>query len=127
MPNFGTTRMTQSTMTYSHGDVVYVPFMFTDKPVVKNRPALIVSSADYHASRREIVIAAITSRIRDPLFVGDHTINDWSECGLAAPSVVTCILWTVKSAMIRRKLGAMSADDLKAFHRVFARAFGLSV
>ena len=118
--------MTQSTMTCSHGDVVYVPFMFTDKPVVKNRPALIVSSAEYHASRREIVIAAITSRIRDPLFVGDHVIDDWRECGLATPSVVTCILWTVKSAMIRRKLGEMSADDLNAFHQGFARAFGLS-
>ena len=118
--------MTQSTMTYSHGDVIYVPFMFTDKPVVKNRPALIVSSAEYHESRREIVIAAITSRIRDPLFVGDHVIDDWRDCGLAAPSVVTCILWTVKSAMIRRKLGAMPEDDLVAFHKVFARAFGLS-
>ena len=53
-------------------------------------------------------------------------IDDWQECGLAAPSVVTCILWTVKSAMIRRKLGEMSADDLNAFHQGFARAFGLS-
>jgi mRNA interferase MazF len=113
-------------MTFSHGDVVYVPFVFADKPVVKNRPALIVSSAEYHASRREIVIAAITSRIRDPLFVGDHKIDGWQESGLAAPSVVTCILWTVKSAMIRRKLGALSADDLNAFHGAFVRAFGLS-
>lgn len=118
--------MTRSMTTYDHGDIVYVPFMFTDKPVVKSRPALIVSSAEYHASRREIVIAAITSRIRDPLFIGDHVIDEWSECGLSAPSVVTCILWTVKFTMIRRKLGAMPSGDLSAYHRVFAQAFGPS-
>jgi len=117
--------MTQSTMTYSRGDVVFVPFMFTDKPVVKNRPALIISSPDYHASRREIVIAAITSHIREPLFVGDHRIDDWQTCGLSKPSVVTSILWTVKASMIRRRLGSISEKDKKAHEHALCRALGL--
>lgn len=117
--------MTLSTTTYNRGDVVFVPFMFTDKPVAKNRPALIVSSPEYHASRREIVIAAITSHIRHPLFVGDHRIKDWQACNLAKPSVVTAILWTVKASMIRRKLGTMLATDLQAVSKALSNALDL--
>jgi hypothetical protein len=46
---------------YSFGDVVLVPFPFTDQTGAKKRPAVIVSSADYQAQRRDLVIMAITS------------------------------------------------------------------
>ena len=117
--------MTPSTTTYSRGDVVFVPFMFTDRPVAKNRPALIVSSSEYHRSRREVIIAAITSQVRHPLFVGDHLIEDWRACGLVKPSVATSILWTVKASMIGRKLGAMPEGDMLGFQRALSRALGL--
>ena len=117
--------MTQPTTTYSRGDVVFVPFMFTDKPVAKNRPALVVSSSDYHRSRREVIIAAITSQVHRPLFVGDHFIQDWRACGLVKPSVATSILWTVKASMISRKLGAMPQRDMLGFQRALSLALGL--
>jgi mRNA interferase MazF len=99
--------------------------MFTDRPVAKNRPALIISSSDYHRSRREVIIAAITSQVRHPLLVGDHLIEDWQACGLVKPSVATSILWTVKAGMIGRKLGAMPQGDMLGFQRVLSRAIGL--
>jgi mRNA interferase MazF len=34
---------------YSFGDVVLVPFPFTDQSGIKRRPAVIVSSAQYQA------------------------------------------------------------------------------
>lgn len=99
--------------------------MFTDKPIAKNRPALVISSSDYHGSRREVIIAAITSQVRESLFVGDHLIADWQGCGLAKPSVVTCILWTVKAGMISRRLGTMPQSDMLGFERGLSRALGL--
>jgi mRNA interferase MazF len=99
--------------------------MFTDKPVAKNRPALIVSSPAYHGSRREIVIAAITSQIREPLLVGDRLIEDWQACGLAKPSVVTSILWTVKASLISRRVGTMPEADMAAYQTALAEALGL--
>jgi mRNA interferase MazF len=99
--------------------------MFTDKPIAKNRPALIVSSSDYHRSRREVIIAAITSQVRHPLFVGDHLVEDWQACGLVKPSVVTSILWTVKAGMISRKLGVMPRSDMSGFERGLSQALGL--
>ncbi len=117
--------MTQSTMTYDRGDIVFVPFMFTDKPVAKNRPAVIISSSDYHVSRREIVIAAITSQIRRPLFVGDYEIKHWQDCGLPKPSVATGILWTIKARLIGRVLGRMSSTDMHDYERALSHALGL--
>ena len=117
--------MMQSTTTYSAGDVVFVPFQFTDRPVAKNRPAVIISSDAYHAGRREVIIAAITSRVRQPLLVGDHLIEGWRECGLVKPSVATGILRTLKANMITRTLGAMSSEDMRAYHRALAQALSL--
>jgi hypothetical protein len=56
---------------------------------------------------------------------GDHLIEDWLACGLVKPSVVTCILWTVKAGVIGRKLGAMPRSDMTAFKRALSRALGL--
>jgi len=103
---------TPSTTIFSRGDIVLLPFQFTDKPVAKNRPAAIVSSMPYHLARQEVIVAAITSRVRDPLLFGDHLILGWRTAGLPKPSVVTAILRTVKQGMITRRVGTLPEDDL---------------
>jgi hypothetical protein len=59
------------------GDVVLVPFPFTDQSGTKKRPAVVVSSDGYNASRRDIVIMAVTSQVRTPLGFGEGMIDDW--------------------------------------------------
>jgi len=51
-----------ATPTLSFGDVVLVPFPFTDQSGTKKRPAVVVSSQGYNTHRRDIVIMAITSQ-----------------------------------------------------------------
>jgi mRNA interferase MazF len=48
-------------MAHSFGEVVLVPFPFTDQSGTKKRPAVIVSGDGYNTSRRDILIMAITS------------------------------------------------------------------
>jgi hypothetical protein len=43
---------------FDFGDVVLVPFPFTDQSGTKRRPAIVVSLAGYNMSRRDIVIMA---------------------------------------------------------------------
>lgn len=97
--------------TYSRGDVVLVRFVFADEKGVKQRPGLLVSSAAYHRSRREAVLAAITSHVSRSL-VGDHRLTKWEEAGLPLPSTVTGIIRTIKQDMIIRKLGALPREEL---------------
>jgi len=46
---------------YDFGDVVLVPFPFTDQTTKKRRPAVVVSSAAYNQKRPDIVLMAVTS------------------------------------------------------------------
>lgn len=101
---------------FSRGDVVLVNFVFSDETGVKRRPALILSAERYHRERQEAIVAAITSKV-DRLLVGDHEMRAWHEAGLLYPSTVTGIIRTVKQSMISRRLGAISAIDLRAVKR----------
>ena len=73
---------------FNFGDVVLIPFPFTDQTAVKRRPAVVVSSGSYNTTRRDIVIKAITSQMREPLAFAEITVGDWQSTGLAKASVV---------------------------------------
>ena len=96
---------------YSRGDIVLVKFVFADEQGVKQRPGLLVSSDRYHRSRREAILAAITSHVGRSL-VGDYRLAQWKEAGLPLPSTVTGIIRTIKRDMIIRKIGTLPAADL---------------
>ena len=97
----------------NRGDVVLVKFVFADEKGVKQRPGLIVSAAGYHQSRRESILAAITSNV-GRLLAGDYRIKSWRESGLLRPSTVTGIVRTIRQDMIAAKLGALPTGELEA-------------
>ncbi|MBU4346651.1 MAG: type II toxin-antitoxin system PemK/MazF family toxin [Candidatus Omnitrophica bacterium] len=97
---------------YKRQDVVLVDFGFSEETGSKKRPALVISSDNYHKSRREVVVLAITSNIRRVLF-GDTKIDRWKEAGLLYPSLITGIIRTIKDNMIIRKLGTLSQQDFQ--------------
>lgn len=108
-----------------HGDVVLVRFLFAEGRGAKRRPALIVSSNEYHRGRQEAIIAAITSNVAR-LLVGDHLIAGWQEAGLLFPSVSTGVIRTIKQGMVERRLGAMPPGDLQAIQQKLSRALALT-
>ena len=109
---------------YEQGDVVLVRFVFADETGTKRRPAVIVSTSDYHQGRQEAIMAAITSNV-DRLLVGDHLIAGWQEAGLLFPSVATGIIRTIKQAMIERRLGVMPPADMQAIKNNLRQVLGL--
>ena len=58
-----------STTSFSQGDVVLVPFPFTDLSAIKQRPALVLPPDRSNEVRPDLVVAAITSQI--PTTPGD--------------------------------------------------------
>jgi mRNA interferase MazF len=116
---------TRSTTTCSRGDIILVPFQFTDQPVAKRRPAVVISSDPYHRGRDEVIIAALTSRIRSPLLVGDHLIKEWRQAGLPKPSVATAILRTVKGNMIVRRVGSLGSGDMLEIDKQLRKVMSL--
>jgi mRNA interferase MazF len=97
--------------TYKRGDIVLVKFVFADEKGVKQRPGLLVSSDRYHRSRREAMLAAITSQMGRSL-VGDYRLSEWKAAGLPLPSTVTGILRTIKQDMIIKRIGTLPSAEL---------------
>jgi mRNA interferase MazF len=60
---------------YERGDVVLVPFPFTDQTTIKKRPAVVISSNNYNNTSPDIVIMAITSRTEKTFGIGECMIK----------------------------------------------------
>ena len=89
------------------GDIVLVPFPFTDQTASKRRPAVVVSSDAYHRERQDVIVVAITSRTARPAAsIGDVPIEEWREAGLLKASLIKPVFTTVEQSLILRTLGA---------------------
>ena len=111
-------------MAHTFGDVVLVPFPFTDQSGAKKRPAVIVSSNGYHAGRRDLVIMAITSQVRQPLGFGEALVTDWQAAGLIKPSVLKPVVTTIEQGLVLRTMGKLSAADLRNLRETIAQVIG---
>jgi mRNA interferase MazF len=111
---------------FSRGDVVLVPFPFSELSGMKRRPALIISNDEYNRRNRAVVIAQITSRMDALPRPGDQRLVEWEKAGLLAPSLLRCHLATVKETLIIRKLGKLSAGDMSSVSNRLAVVLGLS-
>ena len=88
---------------YNFGDIVLVPFPFTDQSTVKKRPAVIVSSNAYNRQRPDIVIMAVTSQMHSANRFGDTIITDWQAAGLLKPSVFKSIFYDHRKGLDIKK------------------------
>jgi mRNA interferase MazF len=59
------------------GDIILVPFPFTDQSSSKKRPAVIISSARYASERPDFIIMAITSQMKEQGQFGDAVVVEW--------------------------------------------------
>jgi mRNA interferase MazF len=73
-----------STTSYKRGDVVLVPFPFTDLTAVKQRPALIISADVFNSTRDDVVVVAVTSQVPAHLATDEFAIppGELAGCGL---------------------------------------------
>jgi len=109
---------------YSFGDIVLVPFPFTDQSGIKRRPAVVVSSRRYNTARPDLIIMAITSQARPAGAIGEVAVKDWKGAGLLKASVVKPVLTTIEAALVIRTLGELTADDQHALRQALATILG---
>lgn len=103
---------------YERGDVVLVPFPFSDQTTTKKRPAVIISSSRYNNLSQDILIMAVTGQIEKPLEIGECFIRNWKEAGLLKPSAIKSAISAIEQKLVLKKLGKLSADDLTSLNAV---------
>jgi len=66
-----------NTTRFEFGDIILVPFPFTDQSTTKKRPAVVVSSQAYHRERPDLILMAITSQQKPINTIGEVAIQKW--------------------------------------------------
>jgi len=112
-------------MAYQRGDVVLLPFPFTDLSAAKTRPAVVVSSEIFHRVRSELLLAYVSSQLTKAHGVLDHILVDWALAGLPKPSFVRPKLAAIEPSLIVHRIGRLSGNDLLELDRRLWLALGL--
>jgi mRNA interferase MazF len=109
---------------FRQGDVIKVPFPYTDRATRQSRPALVVSAGGIEASHQLLWVVMITSA-ENRGWPGDITVNNLEQAGLPAPSVIrTAKIATIEVSDATR-LGKVSALLLKQVINKIGRELGL--
>jgi len=98
-------------MPYDFGDIVLVPFPFTSQVASKKRPAVVVSSPAYNASKPDIVVMAATNQLRASALLGEVWLQDWQFAPL-------------EQVMVIRQLGHLSARDRTSLKNAIQQIIG---
>jgi mRNA interferase MazF len=110
--------------TSKFGDIILVPFPFTNQTTTKKRPAVVISSEQYNNSREDIIIMAITSRLYQVDKLGEKLVANWQVAGLIKPSVFKPILATIENTLVLKQLGALQDDDRHTLDQIIQDILG---
>jgi mRNA interferase MazF len=95
-------------VSFKPGDVVTVDFPGITG--VKRRPAVVLSSAVYHANRPDVIVGLISSQTKG-LGVTDYVLQDWKAAGLRVASVFRSFIVTLPPSANLVVIGQLSERD----------------
>lgn len=97
---------------FEPGDVVRVPFPYTDRNTRQHRPALVVSQGGVGEEQALLWVVMITSAENRP-WADDIPIPDLSLTGLPVPSVIRPVkIATVEKRHVER-LGSVTPEECR--------------
>jgi mRNA interferase MazF len=107
-------------MSFAPGDVVAVPFPYTDTLAEKRRPAVVVSSPQLEKEHGLVWLVMVTSTAKR--WRGDVRVTDLGTAGLP----VRCVVRPAKIACVGvrrvlRRLGKLPPEDWTAVRATLAR------
>ena len=106
------------------GDIVLVPFPFSDLQTVKKRPALILLETQWPPKIQILSIAMITSKIDGIRLASDVLLKDWEAGHLIHPSMVRLAkMATIDADLVQEPLGSLSKRDFLAVKKSFGKLF----
>jgi mRNA interferase MazF len=114
------------TTSFRQGDVVLVPFPFTNLSAIKQRPALVISPDRLNDTRPDVVVVAITSQIPPSLADDEMRLPDaeLATCGLPKPSIIKLgKIFTIHQGLIRKTLGRLPQGTLEEIRTRLTESF----
>ncbi|MDZ8185178.1 MAG: type II toxin-antitoxin system PemK/MazF family toxin [Nostoc sp. ChiSLP02] len=97
-------------MTFNPGDVVTVDFPGVTG--IKRRPAVVLSSTTYHATRTDVIVGLLTTQTTS-LGITDYVLQDWAAAGLRVASIFRSFIVTLPPSANLVLIGHLSEFDWK--------------
>ena len=98
---------------YKQGEIVLVPFPYSDLSASKRRPALVLSNNIYNNKFPDIVICVITSNLYKDNFSVELNDSDLESGILPESSVIKCHkLFTIEQSRIIKKFSKINDKKL---------------
>lgn len=93
---------------FEPGEVILVPFPFSDLSGVKKRPAMVLADI---GGGHEVVCLMLTSvPVKSEKY--EYGITHWKEAGLLKPTIARIHrLFTLHRNMVKKKLGRLAAEE----------------
>ena len=113
-----------STTLYKPGNVVMVRIRFTAGDHTKRRPAVILTDDNYHGSRADAIVVALSSKTADSYY-GDYELVDWQTAGLPQPTKAKGVIATIDRNIIEQILGTLSKHDFTNLKKCLRDMLGL--
>lgn len=110
-------------MIYNQFDVVIIPFPFTDAPVSKRRPALVLSSGEEFNKKIDRSIMAMITSTKSNSWPLDVLLEEPRKANLPKTCLVRMKLFTIDHILIEEKIGTLSSKDIKSVQKVLKSLF----
>ncbi|HIK18385.1 MAG TPA: type II toxin-antitoxin system PemK/MazF family toxin [Leptolyngbyaceae cyanobacterium M33_DOE_097] len=110
------------------GDLVLVPFPFTDLSQTKLRPAIVLWA---DPNGQDVTLCFVTSQDVSQIYPGEFVLDpvdpEFQQTGLKVISKVRVTrIVTLERRLLARRLGKLSAKQLKQLDDALVQAFQLS-
>ena len=110
-------------MTHSKFSVIVIDFSFIDgRKKSKVRPAVIISSDEYHKQTGFVVVAMITSAKHSRLW-NDISITDPEDIGLKEPSIIRMKFTNILASEILAKIGTLHKESQRVLEEKIGQIF----
>lgn len=107
-------------MIYDPYSIVIVPFPFTDKDVIKKRPAIVLSNKEHQHQTSNITLLMVTTA-KASSWPSDYALTSLANTGLNAPSIARQKIFTIDSRLIIKKIGELSQKDKVAIIKILRK------
>ena len=111
-------------MDYRPWDIVIIPYPYQERPGEKQRPSLVLSGESYHEQTGAFIGAMITTATATRWDL-DVAIDHLETTNLISASVVRPKLFTLDTALIKRKIGDLHPADVERVRAVLRHHLAL--
>jgi len=110
----------KSGIVFEQGEIVIVPFPFSDLRGIKQRPVLIISKNEYNQSCEDVITCGITSDLKNSQFSVLIEDNNLTKGNIPVKSRIRIDkLLTLEKNVIKKKIGKINKDTLEKVREEF--------